>query len=311
MAVICTLFEGSYSKGLGGLLNSLVKAGYAGHVYAGYRGQLPPWFTEDVSTKSPFPNTKVFALENIHVHFILLQTDFHFTNYKPFFLAEVISVLGDVGQLVYFDPDIVLKCKWDFIEQWTRAGVAVVHEIVNNQMPSNHPRRIAWIKSTDEVGCTVVNESNHYINAGFIGVSSCCFGLIDLWKKLILYAIDHHSFNKSTMVQSKDPNGLWHIGDQDLLNLSLMYSSCPISAMGPEAMDFIHGGRVMSHCTGSPKPWDVNFMLQLLKGISPSMPSKEYWKYASEPIKVFSYSVSYRKNLVLKICSFLSRFYKR
>jgi len=311
MTAICTLFERDYSKGLGALLNSLVLAGYSGSVYAGYRGDLPGWFQENLSVTCAFSNSRSFTVQGIQVHFILLQTDFHFTNYKPFFLSEVISTLPDVDRLIYFDPDIVLKCKWEFLEQWISAGVAVVHEIVIHDMHKNHPRRAAWVRSTSDAGFEVNNDFNHYVNAGFVGLDRTCFQVIDIWKKLIEFAIDRHDFNKSTLVQSKDPNGLWHIGDQDLFNLALMYSSCKVSAMGPEAMDFIYGGMVMSHCTGNPKPWQGSLLFQSLKGNPPKMSVKQYWNYASNPVRVFSEYVSIRKRIILKMCSFIGRFYKR
>jgi hypothetical protein len=40
---VFTLYEGSYHKGVAALANSLIRAGFAGPFFAGYRDSIPDW----------------------------------------------------------------------------------------------------------------------------------------------------------------------------------------------------------------------------------------------------------------------------
>ena len=51
--------------------------------------------------------------------------------------------LLDLGTLFYFDPDIIVKCDWKFLEQWAETGIALCEDI-NSPMSSTHPIRAMW-----------------------------------------------------------------------------------------------------------------------------------------------------------------------
>ena len=141
-AAVCTLFEGDYHYGLGALVNSLCKSGFRGVVWAGYRGPLPPW-------ASPILEIGAFrdfcVNEGCTIRFIRLDATIHFAYCKPQFMLEVFEQYApDIDALFYFDPDIVVKCRWSFFEEWATCGVALVQEIVNGGMSATHPYRAAW-----------------------------------------------------------------------------------------------------------------------------------------------------------------------
>ena len=99
--------------------------------------------------------------------------------------------------------------------------------------------------------------------------------------------------------------------DQDALNIAATCSAVPISELGPEGMDFIYGGFLMSHATFSPKPWNKNYCWYFLKGYPPSLADKSFWNNFGGPIVVFSAHKIFVKRMILKILSVLSRFYSR
>lgn len=315
--IVCTLYEKNYHLGVAVLINSLYKNGFRGDFFVGYRGSLPPWVTNTIPNITiDWKGAVTFKPStDLNVHFLPVETEMHFTNYKPYFMLEVwnkhiISIPLTRG-ICYFDPDIVNKGPWNFFERWIGYGVAVVHEIVYHDMPSSHPKRYQWKTISDKSGLEIINNLNSYVNAGFVGVSSENIQFIETWISLIETSVQHFNMDCTKFNQSRNGYDTLKGADQDLLNLSLMCTTCPISEYGPEGMDFRPGGWLMSHATGAPKPWNNNYLLQWLKGIKPSIQNKVYWEKAAGVIQCYSNFYIQKKIFMLKLSSFLSRFYSK
>src|ERR1700721_3077236 len=85
--VVCTLIEGHYQLGLAALVNSMLRGGFAGLVWAGYRGELPLWTTQ-LRAIGP----ELFELPNgARLGFEKLSPGVHFANYKPEFMLHLIQ----------------------------------------------------------------------------------------------------------------------------------------------------------------------------------------------------------------------------
>ncbi len=101
------------------------------------------------------------------------------------------------------------------------------------------------------------------------------------------------------------------LSDQDAFNIAAMASPVPLSEMGPETMDFTSGGWTMSHALGAPKPWNKHYFYWFLLGNPPTLADNEYWRFANGIIKPFSSATLLYKKSILKITSFLGRFYSK
>lgn len=312
-SVVCTLFEGHYHYGLAALTNSLYKSGYRGDIFAGYKGTLPFWSSPSQQNDSLGEGAKSMKIaEGLNLHFIEVVTGYHLTNYKPNFMIDVWGKYAkDAAAVVYFDPDIVVKCNWSFYENWLSHGIALVHEISEHDMPPTHPLRKEWAKVIEKAGGVVNNNLYSYINAGFCGVSIHYKEFLNEWIKILQTGIKYFNLTADQWDHNYDRTYIFYKQDQDALNITAMATTLPISEMGPEAMDFIHGGFTMSHAVGSPKPWKKNFILSAIKVNSPSLPDKEYWLNANYPIRIHSEFEIKTKKLAIKFCSILARFYKR
>jgi hypothetical protein len=313
-SAICTLFEGHYHYGVAALINSLYNNGFYGEVYIGYCGGLPEWADKALpNERLDWSGGKSLEINgSIKIHFLPVATHFHFTNYKPYFMLDLWNGPAKrADNIFYFDPDIVNKCPWHFYEQWASFGVALIHEIVWNDMPANHPKRMQWKMVAKAAGYEPKNNMTSYINAGFVGVSKERIGFLKQWQFLIETAITKFNTDITKFNQSDSNTGILNIADQDLLNLTAMCTAEPLSEMGPEAMDFAGGGWIMSHATGTPKPWKKNYLIYSIKGRVPSLTDKLYWQNCGAPISLYKKHKINTKHLALSFASFIGRFYRR
>jgi len=312
-SIICTVFEKGYHYGVAALANSLYIHGFRGDFYIGYRGDLPYWITSKWQESSEFDwigKVHVFTVrENYRLIFLEINQQRHLAHYKPAFMLDLMNQVAPLSKsIAYFDPDIVVRCRWGFFEEWMEYGVSMVHEIVSQDMPPNHPTRKQWEKIIIECEKLVTRSLNSYINCGFCGVSRQNIEFLELWDYYINKAITIYKQDESLFATFDRTSAFWSI-DQDTFNMAAMSSNSPISEMGPEAMDFVSAGWTMSHAVGPQKPWSKNFVLSALKGLSPSMPEKQYWVYANNGIKTISNIRFNVKKLSISFASFISRFY--
>jgi hypothetical protein len=284
-SAICTLFEGDYHFGLGALCNSLYQRGYRGVIYAGYRGQLPPW-AAGAAQRSGFSELTIEP--QFLVRFVPLTTEVHLTSYKPDFM---LSVWRDhcpgAHALFYFDPDITVICRWSFFEEWVEGGVAVCAD-VNADVPASHPLRHAWLRYFGPFGVQFIREQNIYFNGGFVGVTKQNAGFLNTWQRLIqLVAPATGGLRKLGVL---DRSFLFHIPDQDALNVATMACQEPVSGVGQDGMDFRweDGGYIMSHAIGGLKPWRKRMLWNTLtKAQPPSRADKAFLRHASSPIRLY------------------------
>lgn len=304
---ICTLFEGDYHFGVGALVNSLYLSGYRGCVWAGYRGALPPWASVDSSGYMQ-------VAEGISIRFIQLDTKWHLTNYKPTFMRELWEKEGATWtSLFYFDPDIVVKAKWDEFVFWAEAGVAVVEDVMNGKVGPTHPLRARWRKFADQMHLCVCRSGEAFCNGGFVGLNRRDIQFLVLWEKLLTgifanFKIDPVKFMCGGLYTRAFP----FIGtDQDTLNLALMIHPGAIAMVGPDGMDFAQGGYFMSHAIASPKPWRGGTMKAALSGFPPTQAIKFYHFNTLKPIRLYTDNQRKWNQLILGLSTFIGRFYRR
>lgn len=304
---VCTLFEGDYHFGIGALVNSLYYHGFRGVVWVGYRGNLPPW----AKNLKMYQSYQEFTVaEGCVIRFILLTTPVHFTNYKPDFMLQLWEYYcPETNALFYIDPDIVIKCRWSFFEEWVIRGIAVCQEIVNAYMPSDHPIRMAWIEFAEAKGYKCERQLNQYFNGGFIGICEKHKSALPIWQSL-LKSLEEIEI-KLTKFMPGDRSQPFLGTDQDTLNLMAMITPHPLSTLGPEGMDFVPGGFTMSHAVGSPKPWRKHMIYEALKGKAPTSADKGYWQHTQNPIQLYSQQKLFWKQVNLRFGAAIGRFLRR
>ncbi len=317
---VCTLFERNYHHGVVGLVNSLVTKGFEGNIYAGYRGELPSWVVS--SSQNEVENlghvVTMQVTDTTWLHLILLDTDYHFTNYKPDFMLQLWkTVASDAEAMVYMDPDIVLLQYWSNITEWLSAGVAVCED-VNSPVAEFHPRRVAWREYYGQRGVQLKFKEAFYANGGFVGVTKSRISFIEDWQRnqeLMAEAIG--GLNRSSLVGAKlnkedtGPFAPFGKTDQDALNATIESTVETVSFVGKEAMGFIPGKVILPHALGVPKPWDNKPLKRSFGGVVPRYIDKAYWDFVSSPISVFSEKKVARMKRMNQYAALVSRFYRK
>lgn len=312
-SVICSLFESHYHFGVASLINSLYKNGYRGNIYIGYKGQLPDWCNKNIEdVDGYFENMKILNISyDLHVYFCLLNTNTHLAHVKPKFMIDIMEKIEKkVDNIYYFDPDIFLKCRWSFMEEWVLGGVAIVHDKIMNDMPKTHPIRLKWKDIIIKSGLTIKREIDSYLNCGFCGVNRGHIEFLYLWQRFVNVAIEEYKLNPMQFASYDRTSPFWSI-DQDSFNIASMCCQNPISEMGPEGMDFEYGGAILSHAVGTPKPWKKKYINEFLRGSPPSLADKAYWDNVQGCINLYPNGILFFKNFQVQLVSFLGRFYRR
>ena len=169
--------------------------------------------------------------------------------------------------------------------------------------------RLAWKKYATERGLAIRQETDKFYNGGFFGVGREHRDFLHAWKQLFDFrAADGVDLGKFELSGFESP---YLYLDQDLMNLALMLTAHPITAVGPEGMDFRPGGYVMSHSAGDEKSWRKRFVWQALKGRAPSRTDKEFIRHTQTPIRIYSRPQLVARRLGVMVGAAIGRFYHR
>jgi hypothetical protein len=304
---ICTLWEKDFHKGTGALVNSLVRSGFQGKVWAGYRGPLPPW-AADARAISPDIHS-VAAGPNVEVLLVRLETSMHFAQYKALWMLDVLNRLDPyAGALYYFDPDVMLLASWSFFEQWLTYGIAACED---GSYPLNptHPLVRGWQAYAATLGYPDWHFFGAQLNSGLVGISRQHIAFLDLWQKLMDDV--RRDFQLSESLKTSRRTDLFYASDQDVLTMAFCVSDFPISYVGQDGMAFGRGEWLTVHAY-SPKPWRRRVFRDLLvEGHKPDTALRQYWSLVSEPLAIEPEGRVRRHRRWIPLAALLSRFYKR
>lgn len=306
-STVCTFSEGNYHYGVGALVNSLYRYGFRGVVWVGYRGELPFWAK---NSKACDNYIELAVADDCVVRFVSITTQLHLANYKPTFMLDLWEhYCPESDNLFFFDPDIIIKCRWSFFEEWIGRGIGLCQDAINSHMPANHPTRLIWQDYAEGKGYSVINQINQYFNGGFVGLSRKYISALTVWQDL-LEGLDEVGINLAEFGRI-DPTHPFSHKDQDALNIVPMVTSHPFSTLGPEGMDFAPGGSTMSHAIGSSKPWRKQMTAEALHGIAPSAADKGYWQNTQSPIRLYSPQYKFLKQIDIRCGIAIGRFVQR
>jgi hypothetical protein len=314
---VCTLFDNDYNLGAAALFNSIIRAGYAGTLIAGFRGQLPTWAWNATRIESPL-GTKVWqrqVSEKVDLLVVELDASIHLANYKPWFMLEILDRL-EPQVLYYLDPDICVTRPWQYFDEWISCGVALCED-VNSPLAEHHPRRVGWRRAFDGKCQTLVFRSPIYLNSGLVGVHRQHRRFLETWRDISELVFELIGGGATTKVEggaefsSRGFANCFDAPDQDALNAAVeacgevRYSMHDGSAMG-----FRQGDVFVPHAVGGGKPWRRNYLRYMLQGIRPRPADLAFWRNVDGPLPVLAEAQA-GKLRAIAVASAIGRFYRR
>lgn len=308
MHAVITLVEGDFLKGAAALYNSLVANQFDGVFLVGNRG------------RDALPKTVLDSMESVPGHcprieFIRVDTQWHFTNYKPAFIRKIFEDYPEFDAITYLDPDIVVCGPWAWLASWCGHGPAVAGD-VNWRIGPNHPTRHDWHALLRRINL----EPNHcpetYINGGMVSVQRNDLPFVLLWERLIEeYGAADNPLDGIGDITAWRQGGRWnpmHTPDQDALNLAAIAWEHSLCVLGPDAMGFAPGGPpLLAHAVGPNKPWQRHHLSEAIRGRPPRFVDKAYHERLIEPIALYKKARHRRCALALKLSALIGRFYRR
>ena len=303
--VICTLHEGDYHFGVAVLINSIIRAGFRGLFWVGYRGELPPWTAQLTRREDG-----LYRVGEALLGFELLDGHFHFNQFKPEFMSSIIRRGIAKKYVWYLDPDITVRCEWEFFERWVRHGVGLCQEITQGTMPSDHPIRCEWMEFARAAGwAQPARQLERYYNSGFVGLDIAHKEFLDTW--IAANRLSTAFGVGETRIKHGEASNPFYSTDQDTLNMSAMYAHVPLSTLGPDGMGFVPGSFAMWHSLGEAKPWRRRFLRAALHGNPPWNGDKHFLECADGPIRPYSAAKLKRLRWEARIATFVGRFYSK
>lgn len=306
MKILTTLAEREYFLGLSALLNSVVHFGtYVDKVIVGYRGDLPDW----LPALQPSTNGQSFiTASGLPVELVRLDGTKHMVHEKPKWFEHVCKVLApEASEYFFFDSDIVINNRMSFYGEWVEMGVGICGDVLWT-FDRRHPIRRRWAAAAQEAGLEITNHYDGFYNSGFLGWKREHNAFIDDWNRAFTilepFSGDMNVFrvhDRTYMIQSNN---------QDSFNLAAMTTGVPVAPIGPEAMSFTHGMRLMHHPIGA-KPWNRPFLREFLHGRPPREADLVFWRFANgSEFRPYS---DLKVKLMVAQCQllrFLGRFYR-
>lgn len=310
--IVVTLAEGSYFQGACVLFNSLVANGFSGIFVAGCRS-LDSVPISERSAIEAFRSTSV-ANCSARWEWFCVETTWHFTNYKPRFMQQILEAYPECSSIVYLDPDIIACAPWHWIDSATQYGPVVAGD-VNWCLPSGHPARQIWTIMMEKLGISCQQRLDLYFNGGLLGIQRRDSAFLTLWLQLIEeYGSITNPLDAKGDIGAWRHGGRWdamHAPDQDALNMAAMAWPQRLSTFGPDLMGFSGGWIGLPHALGSAKPWRRHYLREALAGRPPTHADKIYWMQPNWPIVIYPRLKTRIKQIDLSIASFIGRFYRR